>query len=341
MILMSDALWHGIIGGLSIAMMYLVYYCYKGIRYLIKNPGTMSHAFDSFKYRISMLKEKRVKEPHKLDDEIVVKEQSFIPKSASGLSFPKWVKKLFVGLLALALLTGICYGTYRLFDDLIIPKRNAHTDLRLIELAHSNPQLADSIACVFHNTHHYCNNDRRYSPGEKNNWHQRQAQELLLIGAREGDIDAQLHLGKGYESYWYSDWEDPNMEIYHRKRFDKTSGGEYTALQHAAYWFNEAAMAGNMEARGRLGVCYYLGNGCEHRPTVGEAMIKAAADSGLSQFQYIYGNILERGLTGYYVKGDQEQYFKTEPQLDLAKQYWALAAKQGHKKAQLKLEKMY
>lgn len=338
MILMSDALWHGIIGGLSIAMMYLVYYCYKGIRYLIKNPGTMSHAFDSFKYRISMLKEKRVKEPHKLDDEIVVKEQSYIPKSSSGLSFPKWVKKLFVGLLALALLTGICYGTYRLFDDLIIPKRNAHKDLRLIELAQNNPQLADSIACILHGTNHYCDNNRHRAYGD---WHEEQARELLHIGARAGSIAAQLHLGKGYESFWRSDWQAPSMPLYHNKSYDKKSGGEFEALQHAVYWFKEASDAGNMEARGRLGVCYYLGNGCERLPLAGERLIKEAADSGLSQFQYIYGNLLERGLTGVYVQGDQEQFFRTEPRIDLAKKYWEMAAEQGNKKAQLKLEKVY
>ena len=73
----------------------------------------------------------------------------------------------------------------------------------------------------------------------------------------------------------------------------------------------------------------------------GERLIREAADSGIPRFQYVYGNLLERGLTGVYVKGDQEQYFRTEPRIDLAKEYWELAAKQGHEKAQLKLEKEY
>ena len=41
------------------------------------------------------------------------------------------------------------------------------------------------------------------------------------------------------------------------------------------------------------------------------------------------------------MQGDQEQFFRTEPRIDLAKKYWEMAAEQGNKKAQLKLEKVY
>ena len=336
MLLMSDALWHGLIGAGSIAMMYAIYYSYKGIRRLIKNPEMLSHAFDSLKWRIAMYRKERSEHQIKSDRDIGYKDK---PSGANHFSFPGWMKKALIGLCVVGCLAGAGYGIYRLLDDVIIPKRNANKDMLLIELAQNRPQLADSIACILHNTEHYCYNDRINRSTV--DWHELQAQDLLLIGARSGDVQAQLHLGKGYESIWRFNWQDPSMPIYHNKSYDKTSGGEYEALQHAVYWFKEASDAGNMEARGRLGVCYYLGNGCEKLPLAGQRLIKEAADSGISQFQFLYGNLLERGLTGVYVKGDQEQFFRTEPRVDLAKEYWEMAAKQGHEKAQLKLEKVY
>ena len=336
---MSNAFYHGLIGALSIAMVYAVYYCYKGIRHLIKNPEKTGHAFDSLKWRIAKYKQERAEIWMKSESNTVKKGISSNQIRSNHFSLPGWTKKVLIGLCVVACFAGTGYGIYRLFDDVIIPKRNANKDLHLVELAQNRPQLADSIACILHNTHHYCNNIR--NNGSTQNWHELQARELLLIGARAGDVMAQLHLGKGYESFWRSDWQDPSMPLYHNKSYDKTSGGEFDALQHAVYWFKEASDAGNMEARGRLGVCYFLGNGCEKLPLAGERLIKEAADSGLPQFQFIYGNHLERGLTGVYVNGDREQFFRTEPRIDLAKEYWEMAAKQGHKKAQLKLEKVY
>lgn len=339
MVLMSNAIWHGIIGGLSIAIIYALYYCFKVIRHIIKNPTTISHAFESFKWRTSRYKQERLERRMKSDSQIGQKDIPSKPILSSQFSLPRWTKKALIGLCLVACLAGAGYGIFRLLDDVIIPKRNANKDMRLIELAQNRPQLADSIACILHNTEHYCYNERINRSTV--DWHELQAQDLLLIGARAGDVQAQLHLGKGYESIWRFDWQEPSMPIYHNKSFDKTSGGEYEALQHAVYWFKEASDAGNMEARGRLGVCYYLGNGCEKLPLVGQRLIREAADSGISQFQFLYGNLLERGLTGVYVKGDQEQFFRTEPRVDLAKEYWEMAAKQGHEKAQLKLEKVY
>ena len=339
MLLMSDALWHGLIGAGSIAMMFAMYYCYKGIRHLIKNPEKISHAFDSLKWRIAKLTQKRADIQLKADSSIRQKEMSSWQKSRSKpLSLPGWAKKTLIGLLSLAILAGVGYGIYWLFDDIIIPKRNADKDIRLIELAQNSPQLADSIACILHKTNHFCNHIR-YTP--LTDWHEERARELLHIGARAGDVMAQLHLGIGYESFWRYDWQDLAHASYHGKKYEKTSGGEYEALQHAVYWFKKASDAGNMEARGRLGLCYYLGNGCEYLPMAGERLIREAADSGIPRFQYVYGNLLERGLTGVYVNGDQEQYFRTEPRIDLAKEYWELAARQGYEKAQLKLEKVY
>ena len=305
---------------------------------MIKHPEIIYSAFDSLKWRITQCKHKRAESQIKSD--IDCKQENRIPMRIclGQSSFPGWAKMALLGLCVVAYLSGVSYGIYRLLGEVIIPKRNAIIDRRLVEFAQNSPQLADSIACILHNTSHDCDNVRKTN---FSNWHELQSRELLLIGARAGDVLAQLHLGKGYESCWLSDWQDPSMPIYHNKSNNKLSRGEYNDLQHAVYWFKTASDAGNMEARGRLGFSYYLGNGCEKLPLAGQRMIKEAADSGLALFQLLYGNILEKGLLGVYVEGDQVQFYRTEPRIDLAKKYWKMAANQGNEVAQLKLEKEY
>ena len=40
MLLMTEAVWHGIVGGISFALVFLAYYCYKGLRRFINRPKT-------------------------------------------------------------------------------------------------------------------------------------------------------------------------------------------------------------------------------------------------------------------------------------------------------------
>ena len=75
---------------------------------------------------------------------------------------------------------------------------------------------------------------------------------------------------------------------------------------------------------------------------VGERLIREAADGGNARFQYVYGNILSQGLSGvYFDSNGNSEYFRDEPMIDLAKQYWRMAAEQGLEEAKLKLEKVY
>ena len=127
MLLMSDALWHGLIGAGSIAMMYAIYYCYKGIRRLIKNPEMLSHSFDSFKWRIARFRKERAERQMKSGRDIGLKDKQ---KGPSHISLPGWTKKALIGLCVVACLAGSGYGIYRLLDDVIIPKRNAIKDMR-------------------------------------------------------------------------------------------------------------------------------------------------------------------------------------------------------------------
>ncbi|MBO5563446.1 MAG: sel1 repeat family protein [Bacteroidales bacterium] len=335
---MSDALWHGLIGGLSIVLMYLIYYLYKGIRNLIKNPASIHNLVSKLKCKTGSWLPKGGAPKKPLTENVKQKREKGINLVSH---VPLWVTRGLIGLLSLGCIAGSGYGIYRLFDDLIIPERNAREDWRLIEMAQERPFIADSVAIILHNSlHHNCKNNRLGTSSL--NWHESQARDLLHLGARSGDVKAQLHLGIAYESFWKNNWEDITVSVYHRKPFEKTKGGEFGALQHAAYWFKQASDAGCMEARGRLGVCYYLGNGCEYLPMAGERYIKEAADSGIAQFQYIYGVLLEKGLTGAYIYGSgNTEYFRTESQLSLAKEYWNLAAKQGYEPAISKLEKLY
>ena len=334
MILMSDALWKGLVGALSVAMFFGVIYLYKGIRYLIKNPYVFKEGLSKtkqlfrqawFKTRFVHNKETALESTPALNSKVV---QSHI--------FPRWAKNSIICICALLGTAGLGYCCYRLYDDVISPFINNKHDERLIARANKNPSLADSIAVVLATTRHYCN----YGGWEN---HKSITDDLLLLGARNGSVMAQVHLGKLYESFGIkTDWYDPFSDIYNHNKYKGGMGGTIEDLQHAAYWFQQASNAGNMEARGRLGVCYALGNGVEYLPMAGERMIKESADSGNARFQYIWGNRLARGVHGVFIDEEgNSEYFVDEPRMDEAKQYWQLAADQGIEEAKLKLEKIY
>ena len=338
---MSNALWKGLIGAFSVVLMYLIIYLYKGGRYLIKNPQVLRDWFDRIKGRFqrinSSLGKKLMKNRNQMtDDPTPLKTEE---RGKKVIVFPHWLKKGLIYTGVLLALSGLVYGSYYLYEEVIQPYCYNRSDEKLINAANQNPSLADSIAIVLAKTNHHC---RQWS--YDNQHHQRQTRELLFLGARNGDAMAQLHLGKRYESNWrQDDWYDPTTDYYYHSQMKKnTPSKDREDVEHAAYWFEQASKAGNIEAKGRLGVCYALGNGVEYLPLVGERLIHEAADGGNARFQYVYGNLLSRGLSGVYIDSDgNSTYFRDEPMIDLAKQYWRMAAEQGLEEAKLKLERVY
>ena len=338
---MSNALWKGLVGLLSVVLMYVLYYLYKGVRYLIKNPGTIKYLLDSLKEWI-IASWKNLFPERKKDSTTDIDKS---PVASTTIPIPQCVKKGLRYLLCFVCIIGVGVGIFFLIDRVIVPYHNTKLDEKLIEQAKKDPSIADKNAIALYNRFgHYCNILHGY-----------QEFKLLELGARNGNVMAQLYLGIMYESNYvvkygdgygverhsHIDWPNTSRRVYHTKRVDKKNQSEIKMLEHAAYWFKMASDAGNMEARGRLGMCYLLGNGVEYQPVAGERLIKEAADSGLAQFQFIYGNLLEKGLTGFYVIDYEEKYLRGEPQIALAKKYWELAANQGYEEATLKLEKLY
>lgn len=339
---MSSALWKGLIGLLSVVLMFAIYYLYKGIRFLISNPKTIKYWFDSFKKIIKTCWEKLF--PERKMDSVSDIDKSKV--TTSSISTSIWGKKTICFLLGLVCFIGIGFGLFLLFDMVIVPNHNTKIDQKLIEQAKINPSIADKNAITLYNrSGHKCNL-----------YHEYQEFKLLEFGARNGNVMAQLYLGIMYESKYivkygngygvvqnmHIDWANTSRRIYHTESVDKKKLSEIEMLEHAAYWFTKASDAGNMDARGRLGICYLLGNGVEYNPSVGERLIQEAADNGIAQFQYYFGNLLEKGLIGAWIDGDGTiHYFREEPRIEEAKLYWRLAANQGVEEAALKLEKLY
>lgn len=169
------------------------------------------------------------------------------------------------------------------------------------------------------------------------------ADSLLENAALKGSVSSQVRLGERYE--------DSNND-------------------KSAYWYLIAAQNGNAKAQGKIGEYYYL----KENFAKAVCWTKRGADNGDSDAQYNMGNLYLRGIalydldflhtrykymgdgrfiTGQHVfgielKGKRLEDILNHPynvylkrDLNKAKYYWKLAAKQGHRQAKDALEKIY
>lgn len=151
--------------------------------------------------------------------------------------------------------------------------------------------------------------------------------ELLTTLAEKGDAKSQVLLGRYYKGYsmkngFYEGWK---------------SNRDIISAEKSTYWYFQAAHKGNAEAQGELGHNYEHGFGVQKDMNKAIYWIKKGADGGNAVAQWRMGHL-------YWSEGIKREipmcYF-IEQDLQKAKYYWNLSAKQGFKPAKESLEKIY
>ena len=182
--------------------------------------------------------------------------------------------------------------------------------------------------------------------------------ELLTFYAEKGNIKFQIELG-----------DLLSKDSYYLMR-DKAN--EYK--DKAAYWYMQAAKAGNAEAQGKIGLAYKYGKGVNQDFSKAIFWLKNGAEKGDTLAQYNLGNIYLNGLayysihylgrTDYYIYDGNRTFVSLDNEystndsevknilncpdsiylisnIQKARYYWELSANQGCKLAKNALEKVY
>ncbi len=236
----------------------------------------------------------------------------------------KWVKRSAIAIGSITILIlGICPYYYEMY----LP----HLYSSLYSEGLSNLEKADSIA------------DELSYLKQKN-----KAIELLSLAAERGIVKSQTKLALYSSSY------ENNLE-------------------KSSYWYLQAAQNGDSVAQYYIGFNYLKGYGVKQNFDKALYWIKKSADNKYRWAQYEMGNFYLNGFalydldnehTDFWYDGDnifrglKSIYYKVSdadldeilnnpkevyiiPSLAMAKQYWALSAKQGCNEAKESLEKIY
>jgi len=159
--------------------------------------------------------------------------------------------------------------------------------------------------------------------------------------AKQGDIDAQMELGKRYfngngleqsftEAFSYfrkaADYGNPNAQTVLGFMYANGIGVEDNEIK-AFIWFRKAAEQANHDAQFRLGLCFYAGFGVEQNYQDALIWLQQSADQGNSNAQYLIGFMYANG--DGVVENQQE-----------AVVWYRKAALQGNKSAQDELNQL-
>jgi TPR repeat protein len=158
---------------------------------------------------------------------------------------------------------------------------------------------------------------------------------------KQGDIDAQMELGKRYfngnglpqsftEAFSYfrkaADYGNPNAQTVLGFMYANGIGVEDNEIK-AFIWFRKAAEQANHDAQFRLGLCFYAGFGVEQNYQDALIWLQQSAEQGNSNAQYLIGFIYANGDG---VVEDQQQ----------AVVWYRKAALQGNQSAQDELKQL-
>lgn len=236
----------------------------------------------------------------------------------------KWIKRVAVAFIAIFILIS---GIYLGYTKLYVP----HLYDSLYKEGLNNLEKADSIADELALLGHY-----------------RDAIDLLTKAAESGVAKAQTKLAL------YIDGYDRNLE-------------------KSSYWYLQAALNGEPEAQCKIGTNYIYGYGVKQNFEKALYWIQKSADNNNRWAQYVLGNLYLNGLAYYDLDYSHTDFWYAgnntfrglgnidckvsdsdlndclsnpkvvflNPDLDKAKYYWTLSAKQGCSDAQDALEKIY
>lgn len=238
--------------------------------------------------------------------------------------FTKWIKRIGIAISSIAILAASIYLVY---NKIYLP----HLYNSLYEEGLNNPQKADSIA------------EQLASLGQSNT-----AIDLLTKASEKGVVKAQLKLALYLDGYKHD--------------YEKSS-----------YWYLQAALKEDTDAQCQLGINYIYGVGVKQNFNKALYWIEKSANKGDRWAQYELGNLYLNGLayydldyehTDFWYRGhnifrnlEGNEYKLSDngldeilsnpkivflkPNLNMAKHYWNLSAKQGCSNAKNALEKIY
>lgn len=182
--------------------------------------------------------------------------------------------------------------------------------------------------------------------------------KLLNFYAENGSVKFQIQLGDilSKDSYYLM----------------RNKSNEYK--DKAAYWYMQAAKAGNAEAQGKIGIAYKYGKGVKQDFNKAIFWLKNGAEKNDTLALFNLGSIYANGLayysipdlgrTAYYIYDGNDTFVSLDnnytanksevnnilnypdsiyliPNIKKAKYYWKLSANQGCKSAKDALEKVY
>lgn len=251
----------------------------------------------------------------------------------------KWLKRTIISTIILIAVCLVVLLGFWLYGFYQISKWNKE-DERREAIALGDISKADEIARTIFTE--YANNSHYYEfDGSRCDFnHIERGIMIIRIAAEKGDPRAQFTLGC----------------IYYGARYDSNSNyiiwDEYTTMmnteinhERAAYWWNQAAIQGDVSAMANLAIAYRDGSGVESDLYKATELMRVAAEKGNAIAQLNYGDMFRDGEVCFKVESDslngKSCIIHTEPDIEMAKKWWKKALENGNESAKERLEKIY